>query len=65
LIESLLSVLFKKYIYILALEMASRGNQRCANCIGTLLFPVSHVECVVQRNYTTTASTVLLSINIY
>ena len=31
-------ILFKKYIYILALEMASPGNQHCANRIGTLLF---------------------------
>jgi len=29
----------KIYIYILALEMASRGKQHCANCIGTLSFP--------------------------
>ena len=29
----------RKYIYILALEMASPGNQHCANCIGTLSFP--------------------------
>jgi len=27
-----------KYIYILALEMASPGNQHCANCIGALSF---------------------------
>jgi len=33
-------ILFEKYIYILALEMASPGNQHCANCIGTLPFPV-------------------------
>jgi len=33
--------LFEKYIYILSLEMASAGNQRCANCIGTLSFPAS------------------------
>jgi len=26
-------ILFQKYIYILALEMASPGNRRCANCI--------------------------------
>jgi len=25
-------ILFEKYIYILALEMASPGNQHCANC---------------------------------
>ena len=31
---------FEKYIYILALEMASRGNQHCANCIGTLSFAI-------------------------
>jgi len=32
----------EKYIdiYILALEMASPGNQHCANCIGTLSCPV-------------------------
>jgi len=29
-----------KYIYILVLEMASPGNQHCANCIGTLSFPI-------------------------
>jgi len=32
-------ILFEKYIYILALEMASRGNRHCVNYIGTLLFP--------------------------
>jgi len=32
-------VLSEKYIYILALEMASRENQHCASCIGTLSFP--------------------------
>jgi len=34
-------ILFEKYIYILALEMASPGNQHCANCIGALSFPIS------------------------
>ena len=29
-----------KYIYILALEMANRGNQHCVKCIGTLWFSV-------------------------
>jgi len=29
----------KEYLYILALEMASRGNQHRASCIGTLSFP--------------------------
>jgi len=33
-------ILFEKYICILALEMASPGNQHCANCIGTLSFPI-------------------------
>jgi len=33
--------LFEKYIYILALELASLGNQHCANCIGTLSFPIA------------------------
>jgi len=28
----------KKYIDILALEMASPGNRHCANCIGALSF---------------------------
>jgi len=31
---------WKIYIYILAMEMASRGYQHFASCIGTLLFPV-------------------------
>jgi len=30
----------EKYINILALEMASQGNQHCASCIGTLSFAV-------------------------
>jgi len=29
---------------ILALEVASRGNHQCANCIGTLSFPVGREE---------------------
>jgi len=33
-------MLFEKYIYILALEMASPENQHCASCIGTLSFPI-------------------------
>jgi len=35
-------ILFEKHTYISALEMASPGNQHCANCVGTLSFPV---EC--------------------
>jgi len=40
----LLPYLFEKYIYIyiIALEMASPGNQHCASCIGTLSFPIKH-----------------------
>jgi len=33
-------ILLEKNIYILALEMASPGNQHCANCIGTLSFRI-------------------------
>ena len=41
LIKLLPYILFDKYkFYILALEMASPGNQYCANCIGTLSFPI-------------------------
>jgi len=32
--------IIERYIYILASEMASPGNQHCANCIGTLSFPM-------------------------
>jgi len=35
-----MDILFEKYIFILAWEMASPGNQHCANCIGTLSFPI-------------------------
>ena len=30
----------KDILIFLALEMACPGNRHCANCIGTLLFPV-------------------------
>ena len=33
-------ILLEKYIYIAALETAVPRNQHCANCIGTLSFPV-------------------------
>jgi len=42
LIKLLLHVLFEKYIYTLAPEMASPGNWHCANCIGSLLFPIKY-----------------------
>jgi len=38
LIKLLPYILFEKYIYILALEMASPGNQHCASRIGSF-FP--------------------------
>jgi len=41
-IASVCFIVFEKYTYILALEMASPGNQHCANCIGTLSFPITH-----------------------
>jgi len=31
----------KEYICILALQIGTPGNQHCANCIGTLSFPIS------------------------
>ena len=39
-------VLFEKYIYILALEMASTENRHCANCIGTLPFAIAFARCL-------------------
>ena len=36
--------LYVFYINILALEMASRWNQHCANCIGKLSFPVGYLH---------------------
>jgi len=38
LIKMLPYILFKKCIYILALEMASPGKQQSADCIGTPLY---------------------------
>jgi len=37
-------ILFEKHIYISALEMSSPGNRHCANCIGTLSFPVKTAQ---------------------
>jgi len=39
LIKLLPYILFKNIFILLLLEMASPGNQHCANCIGTLSFP--------------------------
>jgi len=41
--------LFEKYIYSLALEIASAGNQHCANCIGTLSFGIRWLAQWVYR----------------
>jgi len=43
--DKISSAYFEKYIYILALEMAS-PYQHCANCIGTLLFPLAGQKCL-------------------
>jgi len=45
LFDQIASVYFisEKYISILALEIASPGNQHCANCIGTLSFATETV----------------------
>ena len=43
----LLSFFIEKYIYTLALEMASPGNRHCASCIGTLSFPVDEAGVVM------------------
>jgi len=42
LFDKIVSVYFiwKKYIYTLAFDIASPGNQHCANCIGTLSFAI-------------------------
>jgi len=39
-IKLLLYYFIEKFIHILALEMTSPGNQHCADCIGTLSYPV-------------------------
>jgi len=44
LIKLLPHILLEKYIYMLVLEMASRGNQHCAKCIGTLSLLVRTVS---------------------
>jgi len=49
LIKLLQYILFEKYIYILALEIASPGKQHCANCIGTLPFPIIIAPATVAR----------------
>jgi len=55
LIKLLPYILFEKCIYILALEMASPGNQYCASCIGTLSFTSDYKQhtdnCFVVHLY--------------
>jgi len=46
LIKLLPRILSEKYIYILALVMASPGNRHYANCIGALSFPMKRVATV-------------------
>ena len=41
--------IWKKYIYILSSEMASPGNQHCANCIGTLSFPAGLLGLLLEK----------------
>jgi len=43
----------KKYINILALEKASPGNRHCANCIGTLSFPMDARNYLLQLGWVT------------
>ena len=50
LIKLHLFILYDKYVYILGLEMASPGSQHCANCIGTLSFPVTWFVVVCSLN---------------
>jgi len=45
LIKLLTYILFEKYIYILALEMASTWNQHGASCVGTLQMKWGGVFC--------------------
>jgi len=50
----------KKYIYILALEMASPGNRHCANCTGTLSFPICPPRAAAGHPAATTVDRQLL-----
>jgi len=52
LIKLLPYILFEKYIHIFALQMACPRNRHCANCIGTLSFPIAadiSCRCFVAR----------------
>jgi len=41
-------IMINDAINIVALEMASPGNRHCANCIGTVSFPVEVLNCWVR-----------------
>jgi len=48
----------KKYIYTIALDLASPGNQHCANCFGTLSFPIGSGTVVLVKGWMTGKATV-------
>ena len=52
-------ILFEKNIYNLASLAASPGNRHCANCIGTLSFPIS---CRVSGTKACASDSALLTI---
>jgi len=41
-------IMINDTVNIVALEMASPGNRHCANCIGTVSFPVEVLNCWVR-----------------
>ena len=47
--SSTLWTLWKKLVCILALEMASPGNQHCADCIGTVPIVSAHFRSLQQQ----------------
>jgi len=53
LLKMLPYILVGKYINILALEMASPGNQHCANCIDTLAFHIKLSSCCILQQLLT------------
>jgi len=42
-------ILYENCIYLLAIEMASPGNQHCANCFGALSIPVILLTCCTEK----------------
>jgi len=48
-------LLQKSTVCTSALEMASRGNQHCASCIGTLSFPMPCAALVKHKSRFATA----------